>query len=132
MKDPSRWVYKGKNVKDEKYDTEKHERQRAKRGFSTYDWWGFDSYLTFVIIGGLKKFKKDGMGYPGSLLSMDGWLEILDDMIDGFEALEELKSMRDFDTSDGVKSYDEWAKPLLERWEKGSKLFIEYYPDLWD
>ena len=130
MKDPSRWVYKKKRAKGKRYDKKAHEAQRVKHGFSTYDWWGFNSYLTFVILGGLKKFKAESMGYPGTIITMGEWVEILDIMIEGFEAHEEFSALETYEPS--KITYEEWSKPLIEKWNTGSKLFIKYYGDLWD
>lgn len=122
MEDPSAWVYE--EHPRAKYDAEKHKSQRAEYGFSTYDWWNFDSYLSYVIIGGLEKFK-DGHGFPvyGGCESMDDWREILDKIIAGFKARELL---------DNDYPKPEEREVLEARWAEGSALFIKFYPSLWD
>lgn len=40
----------------------KHKDQRAKQGYSTFDWWSFDTYITWVIGNAVLDFK-DGVGY---------------------------------------------------------------------
>lgn len=124
MKDPTNWIKK----KSHNADPRKHARQRAKRGFSDYDWWNFNDYLSFVIIGGLEKFKT-GSGYPANLSGPDEWVEILDKMIDGFKAHQVWTSL---DTWDMKQPLAEWEEPYKAKWKEGSDLFIEYYGSLWD
>lgn len=132
MKDPSNWVFDKRDTEQGTYDAKKHIKQRSKRGFSDYDWWNFSSYLSFVIIGGLEEFRRNGKGYPGGM-SYAEWLVALDKMIAGFKAQEKMVSLKGFKPGkDYVISYDEWAKPLLEAWDEGSALFIEHYGALWD
>ena len=38
--------------------------QRGTRGYSDSDVWGFDYYLSDVVVGGLKKLKEDKIGCP--------------------------------------------------------------------
>lgn len=120
MDDPTSWEMTPAESK-------KVRKQRADRGFAEQDWWNFNSYLTWVIIQGLEKFKT-GAGYPMEAGTMEGWVIILDEMIDGFNAKQ---AYHDGDVPPDVH-VDEWAKPLIARWEKGSTLFIKFYGDLWD
>lgn len=126
--DPTAWINKADHVTKEQ--VEKHYADRAKNGFSWYDWINFHNYLSFVIIGGLKKFRADAAGYPSSVTE-DEWNEILDKMIAGFEANQTMADMTGWDHQ-GSQSYTEWAKPYAEKWEEGSALFIKYYSSLWD
>lgn len=126
MKDPSLWVSDRKFGKS--YSVKKHKRQRVKRGFSDYDWWGFDSYLTFVILGGLKKFKKDANGYPADL-TQEEWNDILDKMIAGFEASEAIKNLP-FVSS--TEQFEEAQSALIVVRDEGMALFVKHYGQLWD
>lgn len=54
------WEWPGDRLDDLKYY-----HQRGVRGWSNRDVWGFDYYLSDVIIGGLKKLKEDKHGCPG-------------------------------------------------------------------
>ena len=130
MKDPSLWVYEKAFLSEKPYDIHEHERLRATQGFSTYDWWGFDGYLSFVIIGGLKKFLADGNGFPGSLESVDEWNVILKKMIVGFEAAEAIKNYDYLDPS--FEAYDTFAKEMTVVRDEGMALFVKWYGDLWD
>lgn len=128
MEDPAKWVYE-KEYNSREYDTEMHERQRAERGFSTYDWWNFNSHLCYVIIGGLEKFKT-GHGFPvyGGVETFDDWVERLDAMIEGFQARYTL----DNEFCPDGQDRDEWTAGLEEKWKKGAELFITFFPSLWD
>lgn len=61
-----------------------HRSQRALRGFSDYDWWSFDTYISGVIATALEKFRDDGMGYPCEYTE-EQWKMVLDIAIEGFE-----------------------------------------------
>lgn len=130
MKDPSAWVYKSEGTDGKPYEKGKHEVERYTQGFSTYDWWGFDSYLSFVIIGGLKKFIADGNGYPGTLESKDEWDAILETMIEGFEASETLKDLSILDY--GTEEYEHHQRQLGAVRDEGFALFTKWYSHLWD
>ena len=130
MKDPSAWVYEKASLSEKPCDIHEHERERATQGFSTYDWWGFDGYLSFVIIGGLKKFIRDGNGYPGSLESIDEWNVILEKMIAGFEAAEEIKNYDPPDFS--LETYEVFVAEKSAVRDEGMALFVKWYGDLWD
>jgi hypothetical protein len=121
MEDPTNFV------KPE--ELERHHKGRIEDGFSVFDFWNFNTYLSWVIIGGLEKFK-DGAGHPANLEDMAEWREALEVMIDGFKAQEELNSMESWDRS--IMTYKEFSGPLEEKWRKGAALFVEYYGSLWD
>ena len=122
MIDPSLWVHEHTGANDEPYDVAKHTAERVANGFSTYDWWNTNSYLNFVIIGMLKKFKSDGCGFPGHMTS-DEWNTTLDVMIEGFEAAEEIVN--------GEYSLASFDGLELTR-KRGMDLFVENYLTLWD
>jgi hypothetical protein len=124
MDDPSAWV----NT-DSGRDISKHHYERATQGFSVYDWWNFNSYLTWVIIGGLEKFKT-GAGHPvyGGINSMDDWCEALDKMIAGFTARHELDN--DFPGPDDDR--EAWRATREKAWRVGAELFVKFFPSLWD
>jgi len=121
MKDPSTWVHRAESIEGGHYDIAMHERERATQGFSTYDWWNFNSYLSFVITGGLKKFLADGNGYPGAFESVDEWNVILEKMIAGFEQAEALSNGYEMPTPEQSAVVDE-----------GFALFAKWYGHLWD
>jgi len=75
-----------------------HKYQRAKRGWSNRDTWGFDYFLATVIIGGLKHLKKTKHGIPNAFCNNridnskkefkkaeERWDKALDCMIKSFE-----------------------------------------------
>lgn len=120
MVDPSKWVSE-KRYDGTTYDAERHKRERVEQGFSTYDWWNFNSYIAWVNIAALEKFK-DGAGFPADLKGMDEWRAELDVMIDGFKAL--VRIMDDYDprTTEHDKAvYDKgmalYAKRLFSLWD---------------
>jgi len=113
--DPSSWV---------KDDVTAHQWERGRFGFSKYDWFNFNEYLTWVIIGGLNRFKT-GSGHPvnDECQNMEDWCRLLDEMIDGFEARHKL---------DSYCLNDEDQAEMKAKWDRGSALFIRYYGNLWD
>lgn len=80
--------------------------QRAYRGWSDEDCWGFSSYISDVIIGGLKWLKENKHGYPvcceedvenyvyskeSEERSIKKWDEILDTIIWTFETTKKIQ-----------------------------------------
>jgi hypothetical protein len=127
MSDPTtQWV-----AGDNNYDLEKHVAERAEQGFSTYDWWNFCDYIAWVNINALEKFKT-GAGYPGDLSGMDEWVEILDQMIDGFKAAREISSLEYYLPKDTKEENDARYAAVIARKEKGLALYAEYFNSLWD
>lgn len=61
----SNWDWPAEEFKNEPDKLEKHYAERAKSGFSTFDWWNFDMYIAGVIAAAVKKFST-GHGYPGT------------------------------------------------------------------
>jgi hypothetical protein len=113
--DPSAWVFE--KELDREYDGERHRRERADRGFSEYDWWNFNDYLAWVILGGLKKFRKKGNSFPAQFQSEHEWNLLLDEMINGFEY---------YCSSDDINKLDD------ARWKRAWELFHGYFASLWD
>lgn len=111
MKDPTTYV-----SDDEKFQ---HLHERQVNGFSTYDWWNFNDYLTFVIINGVKKFH-EGVGHPANLTE-EQWQRIIKQIVKGFKAQHRLSNFQSKNTEKDKR-----------RWDRGSRLFIEYYTSLWD
>ena len=60
-------------------------RQRAKRGWSDEDVWGFHFYLAQVIAGGIGYMRDIQHGHPGSL-TPEAWSRVLLDIETGMEA----------------------------------------------
>lgn len=66
----SGWDWPAEEFKDEPDKLEKHYAERAKSGFSTFDWWNFDTYISGVIANAVKQFST-GHGYPGTFRNME-------------------------------------------------------------
>jgi hypothetical protein len=125
MEDPSKWVY----TAGETYSPSQHESERASNGFSTYDWWNFCDYMSWVNIQALEKFKT-GAGYPGDLAEaphgngggMEAWVAELDIMIDGFNAHLEMQN----------NWRESTVKDCKARYDKGMALYAKRFSSLWD
>ncbi|MFD4474650.1 hypothetical protein ACFWPU_00835 [Streptomyces sp. NPDC058471] len=59
--------------------------QRARRGYSTRDWWCFDTYISGVIAKACRDFQEHGRGYPGDMTAEE-WEAILDGIATPLEA----------------------------------------------
>lgn len=82
MDDPGSWV----NADD---DLARHHRERAENGFSFFDWINLHCHFSWVIVNSLKMMIERGAGTP-ACYSEEEWHGILREIIDGFEAIEEL------------------------------------------
>ena len=67
------WVYgtipQDKEGKKQRQRIARHRAERADRGFSTYDWWSADTFLTGLIANVLHELRVHGVTYPV------GWTE---------------------------------------------------------
>lgn len=108
-------AYKGRKLR-------KHKRERAKQGYSTYDWWSFDTYITWVIGNAVLDFKNKGMGlhYGSNSAENDEWL---DDIARPLLRYSEQK----FDIHD----YEE-DKKLYEEARAAMHTFAEHLGTFWD
>lgn len=113
--------------------------QKYKRGFSDEDVWDFDSYLAEIIIAGLKRLKEINHGCPGDLWDEKAkndechrWNEILEEMIQGFEASQEMDRPA-YIKGNFKKEIDfERLKNLEKKYNRGMELFCRYFRNLWD
>lgn len=103
-KDDSRW--------------EEYTRQRLEQGFDMSETWNLDGTIARFIYPRLKAFISDVKKmqcHPASI-EYEDWLNILNDMLKGFELL----------VSDDIKTNDE--NEVIER---GLDLFRKYFFNLW-
>lgn len=104
--------------------------------------WSFDSFLTAVILGGLSRLKVTQHGIPcafcsdnsGPLLSEDiaRWDAVVDKMILGFAAAEDLMEYGEDVPTFGTKEYRMWRKTREKEMKEGFGLFQKHYHSLWD
>lgn len=118
MDDPSKWVEAA-----EGWDANKHYEERKKNGFSYADWINFNDYLNWVMINALEQFKT-GHGHPyyGGVETMEDWVKVLDEIIEGFKAQALIQS--DYNP----KTY----KEDRAKFERGMELLTKFYNSLWD
>lgn len=90
--------------------------QRGKRGYADGDVWNFDSYLSSVIIGGLKDLRKNTHGYPSGLTEAE-WDETLARIIEGFSQ-----------TADDIEDRPEAKR----KFNNGFVEFRYWFHGLWD
>jgi hypothetical protein len=123
----------------------KHSWQRAFRGWADCDWWSMDSYLIAIIIPMLKELKKHQHGYPGygQASTRRKWDNLLDQMIEGFEAGDRV-ARDDYymgtnadilelePASEEVKGWIEASKKDQKIFYDKMKLFSRWFFALWD
>lgn len=99
--------------------------QRAIRGYSDEDWWDIGGFLSKIVPKMVRRLKEDGIGHPATLTEKQ-WEKILEDIIVGFEAYNEI--WNELLLPPSSKRY----KTLEKKWKKGGALLIEWMPSLWD
>lgn len=122
--------------------------QRGKRGWSNRDTWGLCNYLATIITQSIKHLKKNINGRPCGLTEGQ-WIDILNMIIDTFDTVTMIMDDKLYLIKDDKKRR-EWNKHLQElnktfknnarcmtdkeikNYEKGWKLFKEYFFNLWD
>lgn len=115
--------------------------QRGRRGWSTRDAWNLSTYLTDIIVPACEQLR-GGQGYPCDFDAPEEWEAILDAIVEGFKANQQLQGMAyayDQDPDDERYTSEEWTAIRLERanalqaqYEKGMELFAKHFQDLWD
>ena len=121
--------------------------QRMTRGWANCDVWSMDSYLARVIPEMLEHLKKNHNGLPGFLFDIktkdEGppdvtpldeiaearWMALLDEMIAGFKAHDELHGLN---VGDDVEAYRKKQDEIEVKRIKGMSLFVEHFHSLWD
>lgn len=114
--------------------------ERGMYGWARADCWDLDSYLTKVIIESVAHFKKKKVGAPASFFKYKKnswsttpyqekqghkkWGQILDDIVEGFKAIEALEE-------EMPNPGSEREKALIAKADKGKRLFIKWFDALW-
>lgn len=139
------WEWPGDFIREIKFGV-----QRWKRGYSDRDVWGFDYYLTEVIIGGLEQLRKNKQGFPisvidntmpldkdgnlvedGDTLASKKWDMILDSMIATFKLTKEIQDRNlliphkggEYYTEDELKKEQELCAKFNTGW------YAKKYPE---
>ena len=81
--------------------------QRARRGYSDEDIWGFQDYLARVIAGGIGQLRNRTRGHPGTI-SAEEWENILTTIEDGFCEYAET----DGEGRENYQKGEDWIKKL--------------------
>jgi len=131
-------------IKDIKYKPGevKHWFQRANKGYDDTYYWGFDYKLVEIIPPVLKALKEKTHGYPGydEASTPEGWAEVLDKLIKGWEAAKRVCDDEYYlKTGFPEKKFDGDVKIWHTEMEKDIKifedmmpLFTKYFFHLWD
>lgn len=124
--------------------------QRGRRGWSDKDLWGFDSYLTKVISGGLRQLAVISCGCPSDFYDEKKkgdecikWKKVLLDIAEGFESKQKLTDDDIIDYSEADALYNEkdplgnineaWGKKLMEiQKSPKSKKLIKQHEAKWE
>lgn len=93
--------------------------QRGKRGWADCDTWSLDWYLSEWMPKAIRHLKDTSNAHPPTM-TFRQWKYILELIARGFEA--------DFKMKDEIID----DKRLQKRKERGLKLFIKYYDNLWE
>lgn len=116
--------------------------QRVVRGYDDEMIWGHHSLHSRITAEILRKLAKDKVGCPMELYDRKNkkdecakWRDILIEMAEGFEATTAIDNMEyyvkkrgKFDHIESNKKY----KKLKSKFDKGMKLYHQYYISLWD
>lgn len=114
--------------------------QRLTRGWDDSVIWSIDSYLSEMMPIWLKTLKNQG-GTPGfcfenletnptkeeTELANKKWHMLLDQMIDGFEAANQITTSGMLLFTDNEEEYQK----LVDTFETGMKVFVDNYFSLW-
>lgn len=102
--------------------------QRKELHFGDQDLWNFFIANAKAQVSALTRLRDSAYGYPGDLDSMDDWHVLLNQMIDGFQAI------IDYDEhwlDDGVDWHALWDESE-QRFNTGMTTYTKWYRHLWD
>lgn len=97
--------------------------QRGVQGYSDEDVWGLSDHLAEILPNAIRSLQ-NGMGYPYGL-SEKKWNSVLEEIAIGFESYKTI-------SEEFIDLQSEKGKELWKKWQKGSRLFVKYFPNLWD
>jgi hypothetical protein len=107
--------------------------QRHKYGFDSRELWSLDYNISKFIVPRLQAYRKAHHGVPTKLVDEYGmdlaiikWNKILDQMIFAFQFI-----INDNDNNNIEEFHKNWKKDYPQ-YQKGMKLFVEYFRSLWD
>lgn len=109
-------------------------KQRITRGWSDRDWWSMDYYLKDVIPAMLRKYAKDGNGYPGTHAydTPEKWSAALLKAADDIEAWY-IHDEKDFPSDKAEQEqYFEESKAAQDRTRRGMQFVADNFLSLWD
>jgi hypothetical protein len=96
--------------------------QRAKRGYSTCDWWSFDTYICGVIASACRDFRDHGIGHPSDVTEEE-WDDTLTRIAEPLQAYSDGKF--EVFTAEEMAAQYEAAREAMH-------LFAENLGSMWD
>jgi hypothetical protein len=102
--------------------------QRLTRGYDDSMVWGFCDVFPDMMVKILTQLEEKRWGHPSGLTDKQ-WSKILNQMIDGFKAVEEKENLEFVAGSD---KYLKAIRPYNKRINKALDLFKTYFFNLWD
>jgi hypothetical protein len=102
--------------------------QRLTRGYDDSLVWGFCDVFPDMMVKILTQLEEKRWGHPSGLTDKQ-WSKILNQMIDGFKAVEEKENLEFVAGSD---KYLKAIRPYNRRIYKALDLFKTYFFNLWD
>ena len=87
--------------------------QRARRGWSDEDTWGFNYHLAHVIGGGVRHMRSIAHGHPAEI-TFEEWKAILDEIAEGMDAA--LVMLDEYAWPEGGEEKFNLAMDHLKKW----------------
>lgn len=103
------------------------------RGYTNYDVYEMHHAHSVRMIKLLTHLRDNNVGYPSELTEKK-WNNILNDIIDGFQASIEIGDIEydiEYYHKNGEWDYTEYNE-LDKKFKKGMRLFTKHYRNLWD
>ena len=104
--------------------------ERGRKGYCYKDLWSFDNWLSKTITRGLREFKENCHSYPSEDITWEGWMKVLDEIIECFE--EQTRNGDNFPSGNVVETWRRCQTHKANMLHRGLYLLERYYYDLWD
>ena len=109
--------------------------ERGLKGYCREDLWSWENFFSKLVSKSLREFKDSCHSYPSEDVTWEGWMAILDEMIECFD--EQWRTVDNIPCKSGTSTLDldlmgKRHKHKAERLHRGLELLEKYYYDLWD
>lgn len=104
--------------------------ERGRKGYCYEDLWEWDNFFSKLVATSLREFRQHCHCYPNEDITWEGWMAVLDEMIECFE--EQTRGIDNFPEGNFLALWKKRQRVKKQKLHRGLELLEKYYYDLWD